>query len=109
MGRITEMLDAIDVREENTEELYNIFRIVPDYDIPMIRFCLITENSLIRHRINEKGKEFYSVSELSCPPADCFKYYERSNVPHQSMCYACAFQGNPESEDFMPPRVVALM
>ena len=37
---MTEILDAINVREENTEELYKIFRMVPDYDIPLIRFYL---------------------------------------------------------------------
>ena len=31
MGRITDILNVIDVTKENTEELYEIFSIVEDY------------------------------------------------------------------------------
>ncbi len=106
---MTEMLNAINVQEENTEELYRIFRMVPDYDIPLIRFYLYKGASLIRQRVNEKNTEFNMVSDLSYPPADCITGYERANIPFQPMFYACSFPGDYESDDVPPPRVVALM
>lgn len=109
MGKMTEMLNAINVQEENTEELYRIFRMVPDYDIPLIRFYLYKGASLIRQRVNEKNTEFNMVSDLSYPPADCITGYERANIPFQPMFYACSFPGDYESDDVPPPRVVALM
>ena len=109
MGKMTEILDAINVREENTEELYKIFRMVPDYDIPLIRFYLYKGASLIRQRVNEKNKEFLMVSDLIYPPANCITGYERANLPYQPMFYACSFPGDYESNDVPPPRVVALM
>jgi len=109
MGKITEMLDAVDVRKENTEELYKIFRMVPDFDLPLIRYYLYKGTSLIRQRVNEKGKEFHLVSDLSYPPADCIKCYERANLPYQPMFYACSFPNDYESDNVPPPRVVALM
>lgn len=108
MGKMTEILDAINVREENTEELYKIFRMVPDYDIPLIRFYLYKGASLIRQRVNEKNKEFFMVSDLSYPPADCITGYERANLPYQPMFYACSFPDDYESNDVPPPRVLAL-
>lgn len=109
MGRITDMLDAIDVRKENTEELYSIFRMVPDFDIPLIRYYLYEGTSLVRQRVNEKGKEFQMVSDLGYPPANCITGYERANLPYQPMFYACSFPGDFESPNVPPPRVVALM
>ncbi len=109
MGKMAEMLNAINVQEENTEELYRIFRMVPDYDIPLIRFYLYKGASLIRQRVNEKNTEFNMVSDLSYPPADCITGYERANIPFQPMFYACSFPGDYESDDVPPPRVVALM
>lgn len=109
MGKMTEMLDAINVQEENTEELYRIFRMVPDYDIPLIRFYLYKGSSLIRQRINEKNREFKMVFDLGYPPADCIIGYERANIPFQPMFYACSFPDDYESDDVPPPRVVALM
>lgn len=109
MGKITEMLNVINVQEENTEELYEIFRMVPDFDIPLIRFFLYKGASLIRQRVNEKDKEFDMVSDLSYPPSNCIKGYERANLPYQPMFYACSFPGDYESDDVPPPRVVALM
>ena len=109
MSKMTEMLNAINVQEENTEELYRIFRMVPDYDIPLIRFYLYKGASLIRQRVNEKNTEFNMVSDLSYPPADCITGYERANIPFQPMFYACSFPGDYESDDVPPPRVVALM
>ena len=75
MGKITEMLDAVDVRKENTEELYKIFRLVPDYDIPLMRFSLDKRVSLIRQRINLRGEEFCLVSDLGYPPASFVTQY----------------------------------
>ena len=56
MGRITDQLNAIVSSEEKTDELYSIFRKVNDYDIPVIRFYIGAGSSLIRQRVNEKGK-----------------------------------------------------
>lgn len=109
MGRITEMLDAIDVREENTEELYNIFRIVPDFDLPLVRYYLNRGTSLIRQRVNEKGKNYHRVSDLIYPPVSCVIGYERANLPYQPMFYASSFSDDFESDKVPLPRVVALM
>lgn len=38
MGRITDLIDAINVTKENTKELYGIFHEVNYYDLPVIRF-----------------------------------------------------------------------
>lgn len=109
MGKITEMLDAVDVRKENTEELYKIFRLVPDYDIPLMRFSLDKGVSLIRQRINLRGEVFCLVSDLGYPPASYVTRYERANLPYQSMFYACSFPFEDIPEDIPLPRVVAVM
>lgn len=109
MGCITELLDSIDVSKENTDEIYNIFHSVPDFGIPVLRFYLYKGASLIRQRVNLKGKDFSNVSDLRYPPADCIKGYERANFPYQPMFYACCFPGDYGSDDVPPPRVVALM
>lgn len=109
MGRITDLLDAIDVTEENTEELYGIFREVNDYDLPVIRFYLSPGAGLIRQRVNKTGKDFDKVSELSYPPADCITGYERANLPFQPMFYACSFPKNYDDGQTPPPRVVSLL
>lgn len=109
MGRITDLLDAIDVIKENTEELYGIFREVNDYDLPVIRFYLSPGAGLIRQRVNKKGQDFDKVSELSYPPADCITGYERANLPFQPMFYACSFPKNYDDGQTPPPRVVSLL
>lgn len=109
MGRITELLDAIDVSKQDTDELYRIFRLVPDFELPVLRFYLYPGATLIRQRVNIKGKDFFKVSELSYPPAQCITGYERANVPYQPMFYGCSFPGDIHTEDAPPPRVVALM
>lgn len=109
MGRITDLLDSIDVAKENTDELYNIFRIVPDFGIPVLRFFLFKGATLIRQRVNLKGSDFFNVSDLRYPPASCIKGYERANFPYQPMFYACCFPGDSRTEEDPPPRVVALM
>lgn len=50
MGRITSLLDNIDVNKQNTDELYEIFQMVPDYDYPVLRIYLYTGTALIRQR-----------------------------------------------------------
>ncbi len=112
MGRITSLLDNIDVKKQNTDELYDIFRLVPDYDYPVLRFYLSPGTVLIRQRINLPGTEFNNVSDLGCPPASCIHSYERANVPYQAMFYTCSFPGDYEAEGAdppPPPRVVTLM
>lgn len=109
MGRITDLLDSIDVSKENTDELYSIFRLVPDFGIPVLRFYLYKGASLIRQRVNIKGEDFNNVSDLQFPPAYCINSYERANFPYQPMFYACCFPGDYGSDDVPPPRVVALM
>lgn len=109
MGRITDLLDAIDVTKENTEEIYSIFQSVPDYELPIVRYYLFAGAKLIRQRINLYGKDFTTVSELGYPPPYCIKGYERANLPFQSMFYACSFPRDYGSNNIPPPRVVALM
>lgn len=107
MGKITKLLDAIDAADENTEELYGIFRLVDDCDIPIIRFYLYPGAGLVRQRLNLVGSEFNEVSELGYPPLLCVKKYERANVPFQPMFYACSFPRGYDNETH-PPRVIAL-
>lgn len=107
MGKITELLDAINTADENTEELYKIFRLVDHYDIPIIRFYLYPGAGLVRQRVNLIGTEFYEVSELSYPPLLCVTKYERANVLYQPMFYACSFPRGYNDETH-PPRVIAL-
>lgn len=107
MGMITELLDSIYAADEDTEELYGIFRIIDDYDIPIIRFYLYPGAGLVRQRVNLIGTEFNEVSELSYPPLLCVTKYERANVPYQPMFYACSFPRGYNDETH-PPRVIAL-
>ena len=107
MGRITDLLNAINVTKEDIEELYSIFRIVEDYNLPVIRFYLYTGSGLIRQRVNEKGKAFRLISKLNYPPANCVTKYERANVPYQPMFYACSFP-NSYNDNTHPPRLIAL-
>ena len=108
MGRITEFLDTINVANENTEELYEIFRMVKDFDYPVIRFNIFCGSGLIRQRVNIKDEDFDKVSELNYPPFDCVTGYERANVPYQPMFYACSFPTDYNDENTPPPRVVSL-
>lgn len=108
MGKITDLLDAINVANENTEELYEIFRMVTDFDYPVIRFNIYSGSGMIRQRVNKKGEDFEKVSELSYPPFDCVTGYERANVPYQPMFYACSFPTDYNDENTPPPRVVSL-
>jgi len=107
MGRITELLEAINTVNENIEELYGVFRIVDDYDLPIIRFYLFPGAGLVRQRVNLIGTEFNKVSELSYPPMMCTTKYERANVPYQPMFYACSFPPSYNDKTH-PPRFIAL-
>lgn len=109
MGRITDKLNAINVDEENIDELYNIFLSIKDSCLPIIRFVFHVGAALIRQRINLPGQEFYKVSELSYPPDPCIvKGYERANLPYQPMFYACSFPSDYDDNKSLPPRAVAL-
>lgn len=63
-------------------------------------------SSLIRQRVNEKGKEYNLISELYYPPANCIKNYGRANLPYQSMFYACCFSLD---KDDPLPRMLTLL
>lgn len=106
MGRITDLLNRIISSPNNTEELYRIFKSINDYDLPVIRFYMPEDTFLLRQRINEKGKEFYLVSDLYYPPAIYLKNYGRANLPFQSMFYACSF---PVDSSAPYPRMLTLM
>jgi len=106
MGKITEQLNRIVSTPDNTDKLYKIFKSIDDYDLPVIRFYMGEGTTLLRQRINGKGKEFNLVSELYYPPAICLKTYGRANLPFQSMFYACSF---PLDNAAPYPRLVTLM
>lgn len=106
MGIITEQLNNIIPSIENTDKLYEIFKSIDDYAIPIIRFYMGGGTSLIRTRINEKNKEFNFVSDLYCPPAFLISNYGRANLPYQSMFYACSF---PKDNEAPYPRMITLM
>lgn len=79
MGAITDILNKYDYNIDSLDNLYDIFKNVSDYDIPIVRFTLYKGTGLIRQRINSKGEEFHYVSELSYPPAACLTKLGRAN------------------------------
>ena len=102
---IVETLDSI-VSEDQIEELYDVFRSIKDYEIPIVRYTIYPGSSLIRQRINQLGKNFSHVSELSYPPINVTPM-ERANLPGHPMFYACSFPS--EINEHAPiPRVIAL-
>ena len=105
MGRISDELNMIKSSDDNTDELYAIFKSV-DKALPVIRFYMGEGSSLIRQRVNEIGKEYNLVSDLYYPPAINLKYYGRANLPFQSMFYACCFSLDPDEP---LPRLLTLM
>lgn len=108
MGRIADALNAYDKKKASLEELYNIFKHVDDYDVPIVRFTIYPGNSLIRQRVNLKGKEFDVISELNYPPAAYLPNHGRANLPYHPMFYACSFPS--DNEYSMPlPRIVSLL
>ena len=107
MGKITEILDSITTSDENgLRQLYDVFRSIPDKELPIIRFTLYEGSSLIRQRINKTGKEFEHLSELSYPPV-AVTPMERANLPGHPMFYACKFPSEISS-DAPIPRMIAL-
>lgn len=107
MGKIKELLDSISSPDsKGLRCLYDVFRSIPDQEIPIIRYTLFEGSSLIRQRINQKGKVFMHLSELSYPPI-AVTPMERANLPGHPMFYACKFPS--EISDEAPiPRMIAL-
>ena len=107
MGKITDILESINTSDSlGLSRLYDLFRSIPDDELPVIRFKLYKGSSLIRQRINNKGQEFEYLSELSYPPIDV-TFMARANLPGHPMFYACMFPS--EINDEAPiPRMIAL-
>lgn len=107
MSGVKEILDSIDPTEENVEVLYKTFNEIFEHGLPVIRMIFPAGTSFLRQRINEKGKRFTQISELSYPPADKTTQYGRANIPYNPMFYCCTFR---KGKDIMPaPRYVALL
>lgn len=102
---IIEDLNSI-VNEKQLPDLYAIFHSISDYEIPIVRHTIFPGSSLIRQRINQAGKNFSHVSELSYPPAAVVPM-ERANLPGHPMFYACSFPSRI-TDDAPIPRVIAL-
>lgn len=102
---IVETLDSI-VSEDQLEELYDVFRSIKDYEIPIVRYTIYPGSSLIRQRINQPGKNFSHVSELSYPPINVTPM-ERANLPGHPMFYACTFPSEINKRAPIP-RFIAL-
>lgn len=108
MGAITDALNKYNCNINSLDELYDIFKSVGDYDIPIVRFTLYKGAGLIRQRINPKREEFHYVTELSYPPSVCLTKLGRANLPYQSMFYACSFP-NEENYNTPLPRIISLL
>ena len=107
MGRIKELLRAIDIPDiAGINQLYAIFNSVPSREFPIIRFTLYPGCSLIRQRINQSGKVFGHLSDLSYPPI-AVTPMERANLPGHPMFYACKFPRKVSVEAPIP-RMIAL-
>lgn len=102
---IQEALERIN-SEDQLQQLYGIFYSIKDYEIPIVRHTMYPGSSLIRQRINVKGKAFCHIAELSYPPA-AVTPMERANLPGHPMFYACSFP-SMISEGAPIPRVIAL-
>lgn len=105
---IKERLDKLDSNEGNLNSLYDIFREIHEISIPIIRYTISVGTPLIRMRINDKGKDFTRISDLSYPPSECVREYGRANIPYNPMFYCCTFNVRFK-EDAPYPRVVALL
>ena len=77
MEKISKILDLLEAKEDNVHTLYKIFNSVNEHGLPIIRFLLPVGTSFIRQRINESGKDFSLISDLSYPPADKVTKYGR--------------------------------
>lgn len=105
--RIRQELDRITTPDQiGLRELYNVFLSVPDFEIPIVRYSISPESSLIRQRVNQNGKSFKNIDELYYPPSSVTPM-ERANLPGNPMFYACSFPS--EITDQSPiPRIIAL-
>lgn len=106
MGKITERLNNIIPENENINELYDIFRSIEDFDIPVIRMVISEGTAFLRQRVNIKGGEFNYISELGYPPAIYVTNYGRANIPYHPMFYACSFPLDLEAPE---PRIITLL
>lgn len=102
---IAEALDSI-VSEDQLQDLYAVFCSIEDYEIPIVRHTIYPGSSLIRQRVNQPGKNFSHVSDLSYPPINVTPM-ERANLPGHPMFYACSFPSEI-NENAPIPRVIAL-
>lgn len=107
MEKISKILDLLEAKEDNVHTLYKIFNSVNEHGLPIIRFLLPVGTSFIRQRINESGKYFSLISDLSYPPADKVTKYGRANIPYNPMFYCCTFRKSTEVDS--TPRYVALL
>ena len=107
MGRIEVLLNDITIHnDDGIKRLYEVFRSISDYEIPIVRHTIFPGSSLIRQRINKPGQVFSHISELSYPPASLAPM-ERANLTGHPMFYACSFPSEIR-EDAPIPRVIAL-
>ena len=95
--KIQNRLDSID-SPQKTEELYFLFNSIENGIVPLVHFNLEVGTYVIRQRINNKDKEFSTVSELTYPPMAACKGYGRANIPYHPMFYCCSF-----ADDFTSP------
>lgn len=105
---IRSRLENIECNEDNLSTLYNLFKSVDEYSIPIIRYHMLQGTELIRCRINMPGRHFTKISELSYPPINCVKKYGRANVPYNPMFY-CSVFSDTVNENAPYPRVVSLL
>lgn len=107
MGTIKDILSGLDVQtSDGLNQLYELFKSIPDYNLPIVRYTLYDGGSVIRQRVNIAGGSFSNVSQLSYPPPENTKL-GRANLPGNPMFYACTFPS--EIKDGAPiPRVIAL-
>lgn len=107
MGRVTDTLNGItSYGEDGLIQLYELFHSIKDFEIPIVRYTIFPGSSLIRQRINKKGKNFTSVSELSYPPPSSTPM-ERANLPGNPLFYACSFPSEI-NEEAPIPRLISL-
>lgn len=94
---IKERLELINSSQQ-IEELYSIFYSIDEGIVPLIHFNMEVGTYVIRQRINNKDKEFTTISELTYPPISACKRYGRANIPYHPMFYCCTF-----ADDFTSP------
>lgn len=98
MGKITEMLNAIDCKKENTDELYSIFRSVDEHSLPIVRVELPRSSTFVRQRPNPCIGAYDSIQELRYPPY-LVTGYGRANIPYNPMFYCCACSNSVSNKE----------